>query len=203
MTGPSSDASENLYAPPQAATHESATATGQSTPFYVVSVAKVVVLMFVTVGIYQFYWFWRHWKMQKIATKLDIWPVARAIFSIFFTHNLFGEIDLRLKRERVPLSWAPSMWATLYVVAVLAARIANRLPDELVPLTAALAVTAAGLAASTLSLAMAQRAANHACGDPAADANRKFTWVNWIWIVAGSLFWVLVCVGAMSPEQPQ
>lgn len=205
MTEPSTDAvsrtDDNLYAPPQAQIQDASAASTGRAPFYVVSTTKVAVLMFATFGLYPFYWFWRHWKMHKTDARLDIWPVARAVFSVFFTHALFREFDHRLTRQRIRMSWSPDSWATLYVVSVIAIRIANRLPDEMVSIPAALAVTMAGIVACTVSLVKAQRAANAACGDPAADANRTFTWANWIWIVLGGLFWLLTFVGMMLPEE--
>lgn len=194
---------DNLYAPPTARIVDPQTeAASRPTPFYVVSTAKVIVLSIVTFGLYTLYWFWRHWKLHKIDRKLDIWPVPRAVFSIFFAHTLNSEIDHRITRNRERHRWSPGLWATVYVVAVIASRIANRVPETIVSAEMALVTSMAAVFAITASLFHAQRAANIASGDPQARSNNRFTAANWVWIVLGGLFWLLLAIGLMLPEEP-
>lgn len=194
---------DNLYAPPTATIVDpQLEAANRPTPFYVVSTIKVLVLSLATFGMYTLYWFWRHWKLHKIDGKLDIWPVPRALFSVFFAHTLNSEIDHRITRNGERHRWSPAAWATLYVVAVIASRIANRLPETVVSVEVAVLASMAAVFAITASLFHAQRAANIACGDPQALSNRRFTAVNWVWIVLGSLFWLLMGAGLMLPEEP-
>ena len=60
----------------------------------------------------------------------------------------------------------------------------------------------AAVFAITASLFHAQRAANIASGDPQALSNNRFTAANWVWIVLGGLFWLLLGIGLMLPEEP-
>lgn len=194
---------DNLYAPPTATIVDPQTeAANRPTPFYVVSTTKVLVLSIVTFGLYTLYWFWRHWKLHKIDRTLDIWPVPRAVFSVFFAHALNREIDHRITRNGERHRWSPGAWATLYVVAVIASRIANRLPETVVSVEVAVLSSMAAVFAITASLFHAQRAANIACGDPQALSNNRFTAANWVWIVLGGLFWLLMGAGLMLPEEP-
>lgn len=194
---------DNLYAPPTATIVDpQLEAANRPTPFYVVSTTKVLVVSLATFGMYTLYWFWRHWKLHKIDGKLDIWPVPRALFSVFFAHTLNSEIDHRITRNGERHRWSPAAWATLYVVAVIASRIANRLPETVVSVEVAVLASMAAVFAITASLFHAQRAANIACGDPQALSNRRFTAANWVWIVLGSLFWLLMGAGLMLPEEP-
>lgn len=194
---------DNLYAPPTAQIVDpQVEAANRPTPFYVVSTTKVLVLSLATFGLYPLYWFWRHWKLHKIDRKLDIWPVPRAVFSIFFAHSLNKEIDHRITRNGERHRWSPGMWATLYVVAVIGSRIANRAPETVVSAEMALLATMATVFAITASLFHVQRAANIASGDPQALSNNRFTVANWIWIVLGGLFWLLLGIGLMLPEEP-
>ncbi|MBX3712327.1 MAG: DUF4234 domain-containing protein [Lysobacter sp.] len=193
---------DNLYAPPTAPIVDPQTeAASRPTPFYVVSTAKVAVLSIVTFGLYTLYWFWRHWKLHKIDRKLDIWPVPRAVFSIFFAHSLNSEIDHRITRNGERHRWSPGLWATLYVVAVIASRIANRVPETVMSAEMALLASMTAVFAITASLFHAQRAANIASGDPQALSNNRFTVANWVWIVLGGLFWLLLGIGLMLPEE--
>lgn len=201
MTGPQdSDAGSNLYAPPRAQIVQPAQAV-DAAPFYIVSVLKVVLLTMATFGLYTFYWFWRHWKLHKIDKRLDIWPVPRAIFSLFFAHSLNQEIDDRISRNGDRHPWSPNLWATLYVVAVIVSRIADRLPEEMLPADVTLVVAMIAVAVISWALAQAQRAANIACDDPDAQANRRLTAINWFWLVLGGLFWALVLLALALPEE--
>ena len=47
-----------------------------------------------------------------------------------------------------------------------------------------------------------QRAANIACGDPDAVENRHLTAANYLWLTLGMLFWALILLGLMLPEDP-
>lgn len=193
---------DNLYAPPRARIADPQTeAEIRPMPFYVVSTTKVLVLSIATFGMYTLYWFWRHWKLHKIDRKLDIWPVPRAVFSIFFAHSLNSEIDHRITRNGARHRWSPGFWATLYVVAVIGSRIANRLPETAISVQAAVLASMVAVFAITASLFHAQRAANIACDDPQALSNNRFTAANWVWIVLGSLFWLLMGLGLMLPEE--
>ena len=191
----------NPYAPPSAriADHGFAASPAE---FYVVAPAKAAILMVATFGFYALYWFWRHWTLHKIARKLDIWPVPRAIFSIFCAHSLFKEFDYRIVRSGQRHRWSPGGWATLYVVAAIGGRILDRLPETAISLNASVALLIAMLFALALSLYHAQRAANIACGDPDAVANRRMTLANYVWLGLGGLWWALVALGTMLPEEP-
>jgi hypothetical protein len=194
---------ENPYAPPTA--HIAEVPGGiamERAPFYIVSPAKAALMMFVTFGVYALYWFWRHWKMHKIDKKLDIWPVPRAVFSIFFAHSLNREIDDRIQRKGLRHDWSPGGWATLYVVAAIGGRILDRLPETVISLNASIGLLIAMLSALTLSVFHAQRAANIACGDPNADSNRRLTVANYVWLALGALWWGLIALGMLLPEEP-
>lgn len=191
----------NLYAPPQAQIAETSLAADR-TPFYVVSPTKVVLLMMATFGLYALYWFWRHWKLHKIEHKLDLWPVPRAIFSIFFAHSLNQEIDHRLQRSGARHVWSPNGWATLFVAAAILGRILGRMPETLLSTEANIGLMLLTLVGTSSALAQAQRAANIACGDPLAVANRRFTAANYVWLILGALLWALILLGLMLPDDP-
>ena len=53
------------------------------TQFFAVSVTKLVVLSFCTLGVYPIYWFYINWKIIKEQEQVHILPFWRAIFSTF------------------------------------------------------------------------------------------------------------------------
>ena len=191
---------ENLYAPPKAAIADPL-AVGSAPEFYVVGSGKFLILYFATLGAYQLYWFWKHWALQRARHQLKVWPVPRALFSIFFAHALNARITGRLEQRGLAYAWSPGGWATLYVVCVILGQILDRVAASGTgwPVTSIIAL--AMLLPAGLSLAKAQRAANTACDDPDGQRNERLTPANYVWILLGVLLWALVLFGLTIPPE--
>ena len=166
--------------------------------FYVVSPQKFLVLFFLTVGVYRVFWFYKHWAQHKKHIDPDIWPVPRAIFSIFFTHSLFDLINFRLKDKNIPFNWAPNFLATCYGILLLVETVVERLSAKDIgsPMTDVASILL--LPVLAWPLYRAQLAANAACSDPQGTGNSQFTLINWLWIVVGVLFWGFIALGIYS-----
>jgi hypothetical protein len=168
--------------------------------FYVVSSTKYWILSIATFGLYGFYWVYRQWADIKRATRGDEWPVARAIFSVFFMHALVREIEQVLVRARIRYDWAPEGLATMCVVAMIGGRLIDRVPEEALG-DAGLLLSLAAMGVVAFLKWRMQLAANVACGDPDGRGNARFTAGNVVWIVFGALFWLLVLVGLALPAE--
>jgi len=189
----------NLYAAPLADTRN--VTYGPSTEFYVVSSTKFFLLFFLTAGIYQIYWFYRHWKCFKLYRNLDLWPVPRTIFSIFFTHSLADEIDGRLRKVAPTFRWSPRLIATSFVLTTIVSSIVSRMAWRGIGYPAIdMLNLALVLPLALLGHAM-QRAANAACDDPTGASNARLTWANWLWMVFGCLLWLLALAGLFLPPE--
>lgn len=186
---------QNVYAPPAALVMD---APRPAPEFYVVSRNKFLVLFFITLGVYQLYWFYMHWARYRTYNRQRLWPAARAIFAIFFAHALGGEIDQSLRRRGAAHRWSPGRWATGYVVFQIAGSICDRLSVAEIgsPTTDVLGLLAMLPVAACLM--QIQMAANSACGQPEGESNRRFTWANWLWIAVGTVAWTLVLLGLGS-----
>lgn len=162
--------------------------------FYVVSPRKFLILFFITLGMYRLYWFYQNWALHKRINP-EVWPIPRAIFSLFFTHSLFNLIDFRLKDREIVHSWSPGSLATVYVCLLLVEAVVERLSTNNIgsPLTDIISIGI--LPVLVWPLYQAQRAANAACGDPDGESNSRLTWANWLWIIAGMAFWLFVGIG--------
>jgi len=182
----------NPYQPPQAEVADVPEAAGAL--FYVVSPFKFWLLGVGTLGAYLLYWFYQHWALLNRRDK-SYWPVARTIFSIFFAHALFNEIDAQLKRKRIAHFWAPGIWATVFVIATILNRIVSRLSLNMIPPVSAQLFMFALLAPILWSTFQAQRAANAAEGDPDGRTNENLTAANVIWLVLGAVWWTLILLG--------
>lgn len=183
---------ENLYAPPQAAVMDVREAQPE---FYVVGTRKFLLLFFTTFGLYQLYWSYKHWSRYRAFRQAELWPVARAIFSIFFAHSLNGEIDQSLTRSSTSYRWSPGLLATGYVVFQIVSNVCDRLASRSIGSPVTDLVSIGMLLPLGYVMHRTQQAANLACQQPRGESNRALTAANWIWIVLGSLFWLLASVG--------
>lgn len=190
--------SENPYAPPASALTEPLPDTQPGNPFFVTSTGKLVLMNLGTLGVYEVFWFYMHWARYRRRGRRDISPVMRAVFALFFVHQLAREIDGELHRTGVRHVWWPGATATAYVVISIASYVCNYVPVgasrfiDLVPLLL--------LGPTTWTLHSMQRAANLACGQPNGESNRSLSWANWVWLAIGSVLWLLVLAGYFLPE---
>lgn len=115
--------SDNIYQPPQS---EVDISQESHQPFYVVSKQKFWILFAATFGIYSLYWFYQHWRQYKRFTGTSIWPVPRAIFSVFFAHSLFRSIRNMADEQGYSPPISPGLLATIYVVFSLLSNGADR-----------------------------------------------------------------------------
>jgi uncharacterized CHY-type Zn-finger protein len=100
---PPSPASPNLAEP------SPAEAPSMPTPepiYFPVSATKFMVLSLCTLGIYQLFWFYRNWKLEKARTGEDMWPFWRAVFSPLFANSLFVRIRDRASEASVPVGFS-------------------------------------------------------------------------------------------------
>lgn len=189
--------SDNPYAPTEVRV---ADPTSDETPFYVVSTTKFSVLYLSTVGLYAVYWFYENWRRYRVASGESIWPVARAIFSIFFIHRLFEKVNDQIVRDRATTDWGYVSHATVLVICFIVSTVLDRLAGKGIgsPTTDLLGILM--LVPLWLLQLRAQRYINLACKDEAGSGNARFTAANYAWITFGAVIWLLAFVGLVLPE---
>ena len=185
----------NAYQTPQA---DLSTADNLTAAYYVVSTKKFITLFISTLGIYAIYWFYKNWSLYKATSNSNAWPIMRGIFSIFFTHSLFKNVNQTMQSKSISYKWDHSLVATIYVVSAVFSNVSDRLSAKNIgsPLT-----DFAGfifLALMAWALYKAQIAINTACDDPQGLTNSHFSPANIVWIVLGLALWVLIFIG-MTP----
>lgn len=153
--------------------------------YFAVSVSKLLIMSIFTLSLYELYWFYRNWKLIKERESLNIMPVARAIFAVFFCYDLFKRI--RTSATSLGLGGASlqsGLLATGWIVLILLQRLPG--PFGL--------VTFFGV----LFLLPVQKAVNQINDRelPSLDPNDRFTTGNVVAIVIGCMLWVLVIIGA-------
>jgi hypothetical protein len=183
----------NPYQPPQAPVAD--VGIGADEGLYVVAPWKFLTLMIGTAGIYSLYWFYKNWSLLNRRAKA-YWPVPRAIFSIFFTHALFEEVAVRVRRVAPGYWWSPRNLATVYVVCVLVSRLLQRLPSSAIPASVAIFADLVLLAPTIYVLYRAQLAINIAEGDEQGMRNSSFGAANIAWLIVGGIWWAMILLGS-------
>ena len=185
----------NPYSPPQARVADvDQPAEGL---LYVVAPRKFLILMIGTAGLYTFYWFYKNWSLLNRKDQA-YWPVPRAIFAIFFTHALFGEVDGLLQRQgrSKDYSWSPGGLATTYVISAISGSVLGRL--SVYGFGSPLLIVSLQQVVFVLTICViyrAQRAINYAEDDAQGLRNKELTLANFGWLALGAVFWLLKFAG--------
>ena len=147
-------------------------------PFFPLGLAKFVVMSFGTFGLYEIYWFYKQWTTIKKRTGDDLMPIPRAIFVIFFFHELVKEVN-ETGRERgflAPLNVGGL--TALFIVLT----ITWRLPSVL-GLIAFLAIIPLLFVQNRMNEINEQAA-------PLADRNQRIRGWNWLALFLGLPFFL-------------
>ncbi len=184
---------DSVYAPPKAdMTIQSSDSTEA---YYVVSLTKMMVLFLATMGAYQVYWHYKNWRrhqqesLRQGGSDGDIWPIPRAIFSIFFIHSLLAKVKQHAIAQQRPTDFNTTLTATLIIVLVLFGVIGLFFSDpKMIVLLSVLQLVM--IVPLMFVYRKAQRFINESCGDPNGETNASFTTANYVWIILGALMWL-------------
>ena len=181
---------DNLYAPPKAVVADVASIKNDlQVRFFAVSPLKLVVLSVCTLGLYQIYWFYKHWLLIKEHSEPDIIPWGRAFFGVFWCYSCFEFI----RNDERHLDVEPTLPAGPLAIGWIAASLAWRLPGRYFLI---------GFLAPLL-LVPVQRHVNriNALTVPDHDGNTRFSAWNWLAVAAGGIFMGLMLLGLAQPVQ--
>ena len=144
-----------------------------------------IILFLLTFGMYGIWWQYKIWTFFKHRQNLDIMPVPRAIFSIFFIYSLFEKILAFGKYNEVKKDYSSG---GLFVLFLLLTYIIERLPDPL-PLLSFFAVFAYLPPHNIFNLAL--------LNSEEFDAFYVdgFSQRQMILVGCGVIFWLLVLIG--------
>jgi len=190
---------DNVYAAPSAELLDEK--SDDTAEFYVLTTQKLWLYSIISFGIFSVPWNYLHWRSVKRTVDPDIWPVARAIFSIFFVTSLFGLFNRSKDHQNIDHSWSPTGNAALYIVSSIAINI-YYYTSEVTPninLYVSMAVTVCLILLSTLAMSNAQVVANKACRDANGSSNARISIGNILWMIVGGLYWVLILIGLFVP----
>lgn len=159
--------------------------------FYVVGKRKFLLLFLTTQGWFLLYWFYRNWKLYRVATGTNVMPKARALLAPFFVYSLFTRIDRHINVSGRQYSWHPRAVALIFillnVLAVIQVWVFN------IHLQFALAIILTLLQMGCLFYV--QRAINYGANDPEGTANAALTFANVVWMLLGLCVWAIFLIG--------
>ena len=169
----------NPYAPPQTVVADVPEDTGEAgePAFFPVSRTKLIVLTFCTLGIYEYYWLYKNWKLVRNRTGERIMPFWRAFFAVFFCYSLFDRV--RKYRPDLPAS---QIAAGPLAIAWIVLTVLHKLPDPywLVTFGAAFVLLPVQSAIDAINRDVA----------PGHDPNARFTAWNWVAVILGGPFFL-------------
>jgi hypothetical protein len=159
--------------------------------WFLVGAVKLAVMMVVTFGLYQIYWFYKQWDRVRDAGD-HVAPAPRSLFSLIFCYSLFRRIIDSTHAVGVATSLSAWLLAVGFIVPSLMWR-----ADGLVAFLGFLAI---------VPLVAAQRIATAvALGQGSTeDRNTRLTLLNWAGVVVmGGLFVLLVLGAALQSVGPK
>ena len=180
----------NPYAPPAAVLEGPATQE-----FYVVATRKFWIMSLATAGLYFIYWGFRHYQTIRAKSMEAMWPVARAIFLIFFLHDLYRRFAAKALARNNNFAFNHVQYATATVAVVLTSYLCSQLSARGIgsPLTDFVPLLL--VPAQCYLMAAAQSVANFASGDSEGHSNANFTGLNVLWLAIVALMWSLALLG--------
>lgn len=102
------------------------TSPSKPVEYFSISVQRLVLLSILTFSIYDIYWFYKNWKVIKESEKSTIYPIARAIFAIFYCHRFFKQVHSSVTNKGYTNDFSPGWLATGYIAALVLSNLLGR-----------------------------------------------------------------------------
>ena len=173
------------------------------TKFFPVSEGKLITLYILSFGLYGVYWFYKNWKLQQPAMDKKIYPVWRAIFSIFFTHSLFKRIDQQAVHLPQQHKFNANVLATFFVAAIVVSNVVDRLSintdiAQSITNTTLIITSIVLFLFSAYPLAKVQATVNRINNDMLGYLNHKYSAWNYVLIILGIVSWLMLAMGLLA-----
>lgn len=185
----------NPYLAPQARVDVDPSAAGVSfaggAPLFAVSTTKLVVMSIATLGLYQFYWMYKHWQSIRTQSGEDISPFWRAFFGIFFINQLFTRMRAQTVSGGVEAGASTGGLAAGYIISNILGQVLSRLRYP------GLGIFVGMLSVVPIVIMQGEVNSYIDAVYPTADRNGRFSPANIVLIILGALFWALVMIGLL------
>lgn len=168
-----------------------------ATPLFSVGLTKLIVMNVATLGIYSIYWQYKHWQIIKEREDSEILPLLRALFAPIYYYFLLGKIN-KAAEERGLIARSPQITLTLvYVLLFLSNIFIGSISLEL-----DLLVWFVQFLMVPFLVILPQSVAEkvNKSSIPKYKVNARFSELNWLAIVLGIGFQVLLMLAAAAPD---
>src|SRR5712692_3673728 len=84
--------------------------------FFPVSVPKLVVMCLVTFGVYEFYWVYRNWCLERDYTRAALSPFWRTLFFPIWVFNLLNRVRGAARDAGLVPGWTVGLLSVAFVI---------------------------------------------------------------------------------------
>jgi hypothetical protein len=88
--------------------------------YFSLSLIKFILLYLCTLGLYDFYWFYKNWKAIQTQTQEKMFPFGRALFAFVYCHTFFRIVAISAKRLGFPPTYSPGLLPVVYIACKIA-----------------------------------------------------------------------------------
>lgn len=171
--------------------------------YFPVSEGKLITLYLLSFGLYGIYWFYKNWKLQQPKMDKKIFPILRAIFSIFFTHALFNRINASAINLEQKHQFKANILATFFVAAVLVGNLLDPITMntglmDILSNNTVLITSLLLFIISVYPMTVVQATVNRINNDMLGYLNHKYSLWNYLLIVLGAFSWFMLIVGLLA-----
>jgi hypothetical protein len=156
--------------------------------YFSVSKTKLIVMSMFSWGIYEFYWFYKNWKLIKESTGQDIRPFWRTFFAPFYCYSLFKSVKQSADSHGILSEISPG-WLTAAYIGIY---VTHKFPDPIWLISFL----------SFLPLLPVQGVINQLNSKVALEyeLNDHFSWKNIVVIILGGILLILLLTDIFIPE---
>jgi len=167
------------------------TSPSKKTQLYVVSISKLIIMASLSMGLYLYYWNYRHWLLIRGQHGLRLIPLLCTIFGAFTIFFLMKKIVARCTQANQPVEGSAigvtlMLYTPILMIVCWEFYISEKFLDSL-PLSffTMIPIMLTLLYSTFFSVAMVQmqQSANVCEGDACGFKNSKITWANVLWLI--------------------
>jgi len=163
----------------------------QETQLYIISISKLIIMASLSMGLYLYYWYYRHWLLIRGQHGLRLTPLLCTIFGAVTIYFLMKKIVARCSQANQPVEGSATGVTLMFYAPILmivgwefyiSEKVFGSLPLSfftIIPIMLTLLYT------TFFSVAMVQiqQSVNVCEGDACGFENSKITWANILWLI--------------------
>ena len=157
----------------------------------ILPIKKFVLYNICSLGLYQLYWIYKSWKNIKEHKNLNISPILRTIFTVFFIGSLAKDTLVMAKEKGYQKNYSYILIFVLFLILNIAGKKFPGIYSLIIALT------------SFLIFLPVVEASNYywAKSEPSLKVNDKFSISNIVLLIIGGFFVLVATLSRFSPDE--